>query len=187
MLSIKIPDSKRKKALILIDLQPIFLNNKNSYVLKNMENLFKNEEYFMYIKATFSAPKGSIWDKQLGWIVEENKDTDVFPARILELLKDKNCINVKKETKSIFKGTPDILPILKENGIEEINIIGVDTNDCILATAYESFDYGFFTYIIEECVQSSEGEEIHEAGLKVLRHVNLTNNSCIEKIGFKEI
>jgi hypothetical protein len=88
MLSIKIPDSKRKKALILVDLQPIFLNNKNSYVLKNMENLLKNEEYFMYI---------------------------------------------------------------------------------------------------EECVQSSEGEEIHEAGLKVLRHVNLTNNSCIEKIGFKEI
>ena len=68
-----------------------------------------------------------------------------------------------------------------------MHIVGLDANDCVLATAYESFDLDFFTYVIEECVQASEGQAMHEKGLAVLSHVNLTNNSCVERVEFVEV
>ncbi len=67
--------------------------------------------------------------------------------------------------------------ILKYEFIKEVHIIGLDTNDCVLATAYEAFDLGFFTYVIEECTQSSSGNELHLKGIDLLRHVGLTNRS----------
>lgn len=76
---------------------------------------------------------------------------------------------------------------LHSAGIEEVHIVGLDANDCVLATAYEAFDLGYFTYVIEECTESSSSEEIRDAGFKLLRHVNLTNNSCIEKLEITEI
>ena len=76
---------------------------------------------------------------------------------------------------------------MKEGNIEEIHIVGTETNDCVLASAYESFDLGFFTYVIEECCQSGTADEFHKKGLDILRKQCITNNSCIEKIDFIEI
>jgi len=84
---------------------------------------------------------------------------------------------VHKETKSVFKGDTDVLKILREHGITEIHIVGLDTNDCVMATAYESFDYGFLTYVIEGCCQSSSSDKLHQYAIEMLRGQNMTDNS----------
>ncbi|KKQ34017.1 MAG: Isochorismatase hydrolase [Candidatus Nomurabacteria bacterium GW2011_GWB1_37_5] len=181
----KIPNSKRKKALILVDIQPVFLNKSNRYILKNIERLLRVGEYDFYINATFWAGKDSIWKKQTGWVVpKEEAETEVG---ILKLLKGKNVMHVTKHTKSVFNQHEDIGKVLKRKGIKEIHIVGLDTNDCVLGTTYDSFDRGFFTYVIEECVQSSDGNDMHKSALKIMRNVNLTNNSVAEKIKFINI
>lgn len=86
-------------------------------------------------------------------------------------------VHVIKDTKSVFKGNASLSKILKKKQIKEVHIVGLDTNDCVLATAYEAFDLGFFTYVIEECTESSSSEKLHKQGLGLLRHLNLTNNS----------
>lgn len=181
----KIPNSNRKKALILVDIQPLFIRENNRYVLDNIAKLLENFSYDLYIESVFYSPKDSIWDKQLNWTTAK-KDAYTDP-QILSLLNNENVIHVEKTTKSVFKGDTNLYKLLTGDQIEEVHIIGLDSNDCVLATAFESFDLGFYTYVIEECVQSSEGQFIHDHGLAVLRHVNLTNNSCIEDIPFKEI
>jgi nicotinamidase-related amidase len=92
-------------------------------------------------------------------------------------LLDKDTIAVVKTTRSAFKGDKDLIKIFKENGIEEVHIAGLDTNDCVFATAQESFDLGFFTYVFEECTESSESKEYHDAALKILRYLRLTNHT----------
>lgn len=140
-------------------------------------------EYDYYVSAVFQAPKNSIWDKQTDWNTAKDKNI----VSLIGIPAKSSQANIFKTTKSVFKGDKSLIEKLKNKDIREIHIVGYDTNDCVLATAYESFDEGFFTYVIEECADSSEGKIIHEAGLKVLRHVNLTNNSCIEKIKFLNI
>jgi nicotinamidase-related amidase len=99
----------------------------------------------------------------------------------MALDKKKYVVNIVKQTKSVFKGETvpkhiSVNRILSNHGIEEVHIVGFDTNDCVLATAYEAFDLGYFTFVIEECVQSSSGDDMHNAGLLLLRNVDLTNH-----------
>ncbi len=103
------------------------------------------------------------------------------------LLVDKDHIHIEKETKSVFKGNKNLVEGLRQRSIEEVHIVGVDVNDCVLATAYEAFDLGFFTYVIEECSESSDSERTRDVGFEAMRHVNLTNNSCIENLDYIEI
>ena len=182
----KIPFSKRKKALILVDVQPGFLNQRNKYIIQNIKDLINNISYDCYIESIFHAEKGSLWQKQTGWILPKDDTFHTVPE-LLDAVKDKDVLHVEKETKSVFKGNPDIQTELRKRHIEEVHIVGLDVNDCVLASAYEAFDLGFYTYVIEECSEASDSEDIKNTGFEVLRHVNLTNNSCIEKMDVIQI
>jgi len=161
----------RKKALIIVDVQKAFVSPRNMHVVKNIEKLLKSTAYDLYVATIFHAEKGSIWDKQQKWTRPKSKDTITLPE-IRKQLEGKNVIFIEKETKSVFKGKPDITNYLKRKRIEEIHVVGYQTDDCVLATAYESFDLGFLTYVVENCCQSSSGK-LHKEALSLLRHQNM--------------
>lgn len=161
--------SGRKTALIIVDIQPHFLNDANKWILPNVEKLLREQSYDMYIEATFHADPGSIWDKQTEWTFPYEETVPEIKALI-----PRDAVQVIKTTKSVFGGDKDVKKILQENNIEEVHIIGLDTNDCVMATAFDSFDAEFFTYVIEECTESSNGSHLREAALEILRNVDLT-------------
>jgi len=179
--NIKIPLSQRKRALIIVDVQPSFLNERNEYIVNNILKLLSQIKYDSIVVATFHAEKGSLWEVQQKWICPRGEQTETV-EKLSQKLKDLHPIEVRKETKSVFKGNKKIEKILKEKDIEEIHVVGLDTNDCVLATAYESFDQGFVTYVIEECCQSSSSDLLHQQALKILQGQDMTNNSCSEEI-----
>lgn len=160
--------NSRKTALIIVDIQPGFIAEENKWLLPNVEKLLKEKQYDVYVEVTFSAPKGSLWDKQLHWTFPKQ---DTVPE-IKELIPKENYLYIEKETKSAFKGNKDLLSFLKENNIEEVHVIGLDTNDCVFATVNEAFDLGFFSYVIEDCTTSSESPELREAALLILRELD---------------
>jgi nicotinamidase-related amidase len=154
----------RKTALIVVDVQPDFITKENNWILPNIGNLLRDQKYDAYVEAVFSAPKGSLWDKQMNWTFPK-QDT---VSEIKALIPTENYLFIEKETKSVFKGDQDVVKFLKENNIEEIHVVGLDTNDCIIATAYEAFDLGFFTYVVENCTASSQSPELRENATKIL-------------------
>jgi nicotinamidase-related amidase len=182
----KIPISNRKKALIMVDVQPGFLNERNKYIVENIKSLIQNIPYEFFVEAIFHSEKGSLWDQQTGWFLPKDENFHTV-KEITDVLENKDVLHVEKETKSVFKGNQDVLVELKKRGIEEVHIVGLDVNDCVLATAYEAFDLGFYTYVIEECTEASESEKMRDVGFELLRQVNLTNNSVSEDLEFKEI
>ncbi|MDO8564205.1 MAG: isochorismatase family cysteine hydrolase [Nanoarchaeota archaeon] len=161
-----------RKALIIVDVQEAFINKRNKKIIKSIQKLLKTRRYDLYIESVFHAEKGSLWNKQTGWICPKDENTHTV-REVLDLL-PKETIHIEKTTKSVFKGNKNLGAILKKNKIEEVHIVGLDTNDCILATAYESFDFGFFTYVIESCCNSSSSQKLHKEGIDILRHVSLT-------------
>ncbi len=177
----KVPISNRMKALVIIDVQPAFLNNRNRNIVENIIRLINGVKYDLYVEAVFHAEKDSLWDKQQNWICPKDDQSHTVDE-LREEIKDMNVIRIEKKTKSVFKGNKDLFKVLKEKNIEELHIVGTETNDCVLASAYESFDLGFFTYVIEECCQSRSSDELHQKGLDLLRKQHSTNNSCIEEV-----
>ncbi len=163
----------RKRALIIVDVQPSFLNDRNKYIVGNILKFLREHKYDLYVEATFHAEKGSLWELQQKWICPQGEGTKTV-KELSDALKPFEPIEVFKETKSVFKGNKDVTDIFKKRGIKEVHIVGLDTNDCVLATAYESFDLGFLTYVIEDCCQSSSSDELHKFALKILQGQDMT-------------
>ncbi len=175
--TIFIPNPHRKRALIIVDIQPGFLKSHTKWIIPNVQQVIKRGNYDLYIEAVFHAELGSIWDKQTDWTFK----LEPTVKEIKDCLEDKEVITVTKTTKSAFQGDADLASLLRQKGIEEVHIVGVDANDCVLATAFDSFDAGFFTYVIEECTESSNEGKLRECALTILRNVDLTNHSELIK------
>jgi nicotinamidase-related amidase len=159
----KLPATNRKRALIVIDLQSAFMKPHNQHIISNI----------------FHTEKGSLWDTQQDFTAPVDESTKTLDA-IMSVLQPHNPLHVLKETRSVFKGDQNIEVYLKEHGIEEVHLVGTETNDCVLATAYDAFAAGYPVYVLEECVESGTPGR-HEVGLKVLRWQSMTNNSCLAK------
>lgn len=173
----KIPNTGHKKALIVVDLQPAFIKTHNQHIVPKIKKLIENVGYDAYVEATFSAEKGSLWDTQQDWICPKNKDTRTVDE-IRELLEPLKPLQVHKHGRSVFMGDRDVVKFLKENDIEEVHLVGTETNDCVMATAFSTFDNGFPVYLIEECCESAT-EGRHDEGLTLLRYQGMTNSSCL--------
>lgn len=173
----KLPHTNRKKALVVIDVQPAFIRPHNKHIVKNIVRLIETVPYDLYIEAVFHAEKGSLWEQQQKWICPKGEDTRTVED-IAAVLNPKQPVKVLKSTRSVFKGNQNILKVLKDNGIEELHLVGTETNDCVFATALEAFDLGYPVYILEECCESaSEGR--HDPAVTLLRHQGMTNNRCL--------
>jgi len=120
----------------------------------------------------------------MGWTLPDAGHVQTVSA-IASILESKSPrIRIHKHTKSVFNACPDLAQQLRMSGIEELHIVGFDANDCVLASALDAFDAGFVTYVIEDCCGASSGEEVKKSGLKVLRHLCLTNHSVWEAVPF---
>lgn len=164
-----------KKALIVVDVEAAFITDANKSIIGNILKLLKTETYDAYVEATFHAEKGSPWDVQQDYTCPEGPDTETC-AEVAEALARFNPIRVKKETRSVFKGNPKLEPLLREQGIKEVHIVGLETDDCVLTTAHEAFDLEFIPVVIEECCESTK-PGFHESGLILLRRQCMTNRS----------
>lgn len=172
-----IPHPERKRALIIVDIQTGFVNKRDEWIVSNVEAILKQGNYALCIDAIFHADKNSLWNKQEAWTF----DLSPTVPEIKKLLDPKKTIFITKTTKSVFAAQSDLPQILKSQGIEEIHVVGYDTNDCVLATANDAFDAGFFTYVIEEGTDSSESEALRKAAIALLRENEMTNHSSLIK------
>ena len=103
-----------------------------------------------------------------------DKEFDMFPAhciaqtagaRIIEDLdvKDENKI-IKKRRYSAFFGT-DLDLYLREKGVDELFLVGVCTNICVLYTAADARNLAYKVNIYKDGVASFD-EKAHEFALK---------------------
>lgn len=172
-MKIRLPHPEKKRALIVVDMQAGFLPEHTRWIVPNAKAVIEQGEYDVIVETVFEATPGSLWDLQTNWLF---KFESTVPE-LSELLKNKNSVRLTKTTKSAFQGSEDLLKLFKSLAIDEVHIIGVDIEDCVLATAFDSFDAGFFTYVIEEAVESSNGPKFREMALEIMRNVDLTNSS----------
>jgi len=73
-----------------------------------------------------------------------------------------------KKRYDCFVGT-DLDFVLRTHRINTVLLTGVNTNSCVLATATSANVRDYAVFVVEDCVDSMDGPEIHEAALACVR------------------
>lgn len=107
---------------------------------------------------------GSTFKRNVGRIVEGAPVAEIHPAiRPVE-----GEVVVNKRRYSAFFGT-DLESILKGLGTQSLFVIGVNTNNCVMATCYAAQDRDYQVFVLEDCCGSMNGPDYHEAALKQIK------------------
>jgi nicotinamidase-related amidase len=85
-----------------------------------------------------------------------------------ELLDPRDFIVDTKKRYDCFLGT-DLDFVLRSHGINTLLITGVNTNSCVLATTTAANVRDYSVIVVEDCVDSMDGPEMHAAGLACIR------------------
>ncbi|MBW1944803.1 MAG: cysteine hydrolase [Deltaproteobacteria bacterium] len=87
--------------------------------------------------------------------------TEIIP----ELLAPEDYIINNKKRLDCFFGT-DLEILLRTLGTETVVLMGINTNTCIMNTAFSAFNRDFQVVVISDCVASMYGEDLHVLGLE---------------------
>lgn len=67
-----------------------------------------------------------------------------------------------------FQST-DLEFVLRSRGVNVVLLTGINTNSCVLATAVRANVLDFAPIVVEDCVDTMDGPDLHAAGLLVIR------------------
>jgi nicotinamidase-related amidase len=93
--------------------------------------------------------------------LEGSLGTQVIP----DLLRPGDYVINNKRRFDCFYGT-DLEVLLRILGIETVVLVGVNTNTCVLNTAFTAFNKDFLVVVISDCVASMFGDDLHVLGLE---------------------
>jgi len=128
-------------------MQKGFINNNNEFLVKNIENLLKNNSFEEIIATKFVNRPDSQYCKFLNY------------ERLCDEKSQEFAIALPQKTKIIEK-TSYALPRKIVGGGSEVFLCGTDYDACVLAIAYQLFDSGIQPHIILSCVGSASNNPL---------------------------
>lgn len=92
--------------------------------------------------------------------IEGSKGPEIMP----QLRDEDDVFLLPKKRYSPFRNT-DLEFVLETHDVERLVIAGVNTNTCVQCTCFEATNRDYEVTVVEECVDSMDGERFHELGL----------------------
>ncbi|MGB7541454.1 MAG: cysteine hydrolase [Burkholderiales bacterium] len=112
--------------------------------------------------------------------LEGSPGTQIIP----ELYREGDYVIDNKKRLDCFYGT-DLRLLLDTLGITNVALMGINTNTCVLNTAFTAFNFDYRVVVLSDCVASMYGDDLHALGLQnVARCLGwvVTNDQLFEKI-----
>lgn len=164
-----------RRALLIVDVTPRFVTPLTRRVIAPIVQLITRGRYGAYVVAEYSdrGPTGrsappTRWQRQFGDLHRHEVTVDPIEAA----LRNRPVIRVIKSTRSMFGTDERLTRMLHRRGIREVHIVGIETHDCVMATALDAFDRDFMTYVLSHGC-ASKTQRLHLAAVAVLRRIKL--------------
>ncbi len=142
-------DPLTKKALILLDVQDEFLGNTMDYIAAlSQRYLDEHAQDYDLILLTY-------------WVHEENKNDNTL------LLNHEKAHIIAKTTYSGYN--EESAALLKQHGIQEVHVGGVDAEMSVLATMFRLLDERYDVKLLERLIASQHGKNMSAMG--IARHI----------------
>lgn len=154
-----------KIALVVIDVQNFFVNEKTKDLPRKIANFIKKSKFDFVLFTQFVNKEDSNFFKLLNFKKSTGSpDTDIS-TDLLEFIHKDNLF--EKSTYSIFK-SPKLVEFLKKNNITKLFLCGIDSDSCVLASAFDAFDLGYKIKILKNLVKSHTDKVFDDAALKII-------------------
>jgi len=152
------------RPLLIVDLQRGFINEFTRHIPARIARLLESGEFEPLLFTVFVNSADSPYRRLLDWhACEGPPDTDLVPELAAFALSE----NVFE--KGGLTGVPQALAErLERDRIEEISVVGIDTDMCVLKVAMDLFDAGIEPIVLLDCCASTAGLQAHLAGLAIL-------------------
>ncbi len=115
-----------------------------------------------------------------GHNLEGSAGTELIP----ELVDHRDYVIDNKKRLDCFYGT-DLFRLLQTLGAKNVCLMGINTNTCVLNTAFTAFNCDFRVVVLSDCVASMYGDDLHVLGLQnVARCIGwvVTNDQFRERV-----
>jgi nicotinamidase-related amidase len=115
---------------------------------------------------------------------EHNIEGSPGTQLIAELYREGDYVIDNKKRLDCFYGT-DLRQLLDTLGVKSVILMGINTNTCVLNTAFTAFNFDYRVVVLSDCVASMYGEDLHVLGLQnVARCLGwvITNQQFFDKI-----
>jgi nicotinamidase-related amidase len=112
--------------------------------------------------------------------VEGSKGTEIMP----ELYREGDYVIDNKKRLDCFYGT-DLHHLLTVVGVKTVVLMGINTNTCVLNTAFTAFNFNYRVVVLSDCVASMYGDDLHVLGLQNISRCLgwvVTNQQFFEKL-----
>jgi nicotinamidase-related amidase len=153
-----------KRALLVVDVQRGFLNPYTAHVPARVRRLLERGEFAPVLFTRFVNAAGGPYHRFLDW-----HECAGPPATDLAPELARWCAPDRVYTKLGYAGLPEALAAhLRELEPDEVTLVGIDTDMCVLKVALDVFDLGIRPVVLVDCCASTAGLQAHLAGLAVL-------------------
>ncbi len=157
-----------KTALLIVDVQTYFLEGAPQNFSRRIADHITNNAYDLVAFTVFKNHDESNFVRTLNWNKCFSEEDSTLPKE-LQLYQNNENMFIRA-TYSGFE-TTHLDEYLKENEITKIIICGVDSEACVLATAFSAFDRGYAVEVNFDLTYSSgdlknEARAIAERTLK---------------------
>jgi biuret amidohydrolase len=112
--------------------------------------------------------------------VEGSPGTQIIP----QLYRPGDYVINNKKRLDCFYGT-DLRQLLEVLKVESVVLMGINTNTCVLNTAFSAFNFDYRVVVLSDCVASMYGDDLHVLGLQNISRCLgwvITNEQFFEKI-----
>lgn len=130
-----------KKILMIVDVQNGFMNHANYRDLSERINKYiENNKYDLYVFTKYINDKNSLYEKKLNSTRFQDVDSQSLcvKAPSNSLIFEKHGYGLKR----------DDLNMLKEFGVDKIDICGLQTDACVYAISFQLWDSGIYPNIL---------------------------------------
>jgi nicotinamidase-related amidase len=150
--------------LLIVDVQRGFINTFTRHIPARIRRLLEIGDYAPVLWTRFINSDGSPYHTLLQWHdCAEPPDTELVEE--LADLADKDNVYPKEG----LTGLPEALAArLKQDCVQQVSVVGIDTDMCVLKVAMDVFDLGIEPIILVDCCASTGGLQAHLAGLSIL-------------------
>ncbi len=90
--------------------------------------------------------------------------TELIPS----LFREGDYVIDNKKRLDCFMGT-DLEPLLRTLNVKTVVLMGINTNTCVLNTAFTALNKDFGVIVLEDCVASMYGDDLHVFGLENIK------------------
>jgi nicotinamidase-related amidase len=152
------------RPLLVVDVQNGFINEFTRHIPARVARLIETGSFEPVLFTRFVNTPGSPYQRLLEWHGSAKPPETEIASELAAFASDDNVF-----AKHGLTGMPEELSDrLQRDGIDEIDVVGIDTDMCVLKIAMDLFDAGIEPVVLVDCCASTAGLQAHLAGLAIL-------------------